>query len=125
MGAGSTWSSLTIPVPSCSGEETHPHCPHDAHSQGRASGSPEPPGLGSTHGESQKGRGWVGRGLSMGPGSQLLPVQLSPLLRTVMLLRFGFTLGQPRGVPAQYIPSCLPPPAHAEPTGAAHTTATR
>lgn len=64
---------------------------------------------GRARGESQQGWGRVGRGLSVGPGSQLHPAQLSPLLRTVMLLWFGFTLGQPRGVPARYI--CGRPPA--------------
>lgn len=45
---------------------THPHCPGDAHGQGRAAGPRSPPGLGSTRGESQQGWGRVGRELSHG-----------------------------------------------------------
>ena len=82
--------------------------PRQCPPSGQGSRFPVPSGLGSTRGESQQG--WVGWGLSTGPGLQLHPAQLSLLLRTVMLLWFGFTLGQPRGVPAQYIPSHPPAP---------------
>lgn len=115
-GARSTQGSGTVPgAQRCpfaqrfpGGDPSSPprRCPWS----GQSSGSPVPSGLGSTRGEFQQGWGRVGRGLSMGPSSQLHPAQLSPLLRTVMLLWFGFTLGQPRGVPAQYIPSHPPAP---------------
>lgn len=52
-----------------------------------------------------------------GTDPQLRPAPLSPLLRTVMLLRFAFTLGHPRGVAARYIHGSSRP---SEPTGAAH-----
>lgn len=52
-----------------------------------------------------------------GAGPQLRPAPLSPLLRTVMLLRFAFTLGQPRGVAARYKRGSSRP---SEPAGAAH-----
>lgn len=43
-----------------------------------------------------------------GTDPQLRPAPLSPLLRTVMLLRFAFTLGHPRGVAARYIHGSSP-----------------
>lgn len=63
-------------------------------------------------------RAWV----PLHSSTPLHPAQLSPLLRTLMPLWFGFTLGQPHRVPAQYIPRS-PAPARAEPAGAAHTMA--